>query len=127
MTASIKCTVTETHRNPGGLLCGYGYSASVRPEHGLFDVVSLIARVFLWRQFLSVFPGGKRALLYSINLMRARHPAWFLEDLERLFAMLAKGEIRPSVAERVAFADVIDAHRRIEAGGLDGKLVLCPS
>jgi hypothetical protein len=30
------------------------------------------------------------------------------------------------VAERVAFEDVAEGHRRIEAGGLEGKLVLCP-
>jgi NADPH2:quinone reductase len=59
-------------------------------------------------------------------VMRARHPAWFREDLERLFAMLAKGDIRPRVAERISFEEVAEAHRRLEAGGLEGKLVLCP-
>ena len=54
------------------------------------------------------------------------HPAWFREDLERLFGMLAAGEIHPRVAERVGFGEVIEAHRRIEAGALKGKLVLCP-
>ena len=71
-------------------------------------------------------PGGKRARFYSINLMWARHPAWFREDLERLFGLLASGTIRPRVAERISFDRVAEAHRRIEAGGLDGKLVLCP-
>jgi NADPH:quinone reductase-like Zn-dependent oxidoreductase len=71
-------------------------------------------------------PGGKRARGYSINWMRARHPDWFREDLERLFAMLARGTIRPRVAERISFDDVADAHRRLEEGGLQGKLVLCP-
>jgi NADPH:quinone reductase-like Zn-dependent oxidoreductase len=58
--------------------------------------------------------------------MRARHPAWFKRDLERLFAMLAEGTIRPRVAERISFDGIADAHRRLEAGGLDGKIVLCP-
>jgi NADPH:quinone reductase len=30
------------------------------------------------------------------------------------------------VAERISFDDVAEAHRRLEAGGLEGKLVLCP-
>jgi hypothetical protein len=34
--------------------------------------------------------------------------------------------IRPRVAERISFDQVADAHRRLEAGGLEGKLVLCP-
>jgi hypothetical protein len=51
---------------------------------------------------------------------------WFREDLERLFGLLATGAIRPRVAERISFDEVADAHRRLEAGGLEGKLVLCP-
>jgi NADPH:quinone reductase-like Zn-dependent oxidoreductase len=58
--------------------------------------------------------------------MRARHPTWFKEDLEELFELLAEGAIRPRVAERISFDEVADAHRRLEAGGLEGKLVLCP-
>jgi NADPH:quinone reductase len=59
--------------------------------------------------------------------MRARHPGWFREDLERLFGLLAARSIRPRVAERISFDEVIEAHRRLEAGGLNGKLVLCPN
>jgi NADPH2:quinone reductase len=39
---------------------------------------------------------------------------------------LASGAIRPRVAERISFEEVAEAHRRLEAGGLDGRLVLCP-
>ena len=58
--------------------------------------------------------------------MRARHPAWFQEDLERLFDLLATGAVRPRVAERISFDEIAEAHRRLEASGLAGKLVLCP-
>jgi hypothetical protein len=58
--------------------------------------------------------------------MRARHPAWFREDLESLFGLLAAHAIQPRVAERISFDEVGTAHRRIEEGGLAGKLVLCP-
>ena len=40
--------------------------------------------------------------------------------------MLATRAIRPRVAERISFDKVPEAHCRVEAGGLDGKLVLCP-
>jgi len=39
---------------------------------------------------------------------------------------LATRAIRPRVAERISFDDVAEAHSRLEAGGLEGKLVLCP-
>ncbi len=106
----------------GGLLLAIGYSAGVQAKQGMRAILSSIARMYLW----GLLPGGKHARFYSINLMRVRHPAWFREDLERLFGLLAAGLIRPRVAERISFEDVAEAHRRLEAGGLAGKLVLCP-
>jgi NADPH:quinone reductase-like Zn-dependent oxidoreductase len=106
----------------GGLLCAYGYSAGVQAKRPMLTMLMWIARLYLWRWL----PGGKRACFYSINVMRARHPAWFREDLERLFGLLATRVIRPRVAERISFDEVAEAHRRLEAGGLEGKLVLCP-
>jgi hypothetical protein len=71
-------------------------------------------------------PGSQRLRVYSINVMRALHPAWFREDLERLFGLLATRAIRPRIAERISFDQIAEAHRRLEAGGLEGKLVRCP-
>jgi NADPH:quinone reductase len=110
----------------GGLLCAYGYTAGVQAQRRLLTILMWIGRVYLWRRLLSWLPGGKHLRIYSINAMRARHPAWFREDLERLFGFLATHAIRPRVAERISFAEVAEAHRRLEAGGLKGKLVLCP-
>jgi NADPH:quinone reductase-like Zn-dependent oxidoreductase len=106
----------------GGLLCAYGYSAGVQAQRGMPAILLWIARLYLWRRL----PGGRRARFYSINVMRARHPAWFRDDLERLFGLLATRAIRPRVAARIAFDELAEAHRRLEAGGLEGKLVLCP-
>ncbi|RXG97038.1 medium chain dehydrogenase/reductase family protein [Bradyrhizobium zhanjiangense] len=107
---------------PGGLLCAIGFSASVQAQRRMLPILMEIARLYLWR----LLPGGKRARFYSVSAMRARHPAWFKEDLEQLFELLATGAIRPRIAERISFEEVADAHRRLEAGGLEGKLVLCP-
>jgi NADPH:quinone reductase-like Zn-dependent oxidoreductase len=107
---------------PGGLLSFYGYSAGVQHGLGSRDIGMWMARLWLQRWL----PHGRRARSYSINVMRAMHPAWFKEDLARIFDMLAKGKIRPRIAERISFEEVAEAHRRLEAGGLDGKLVLCP-
>ena len=111
---------------PGGLLCAYGYSATVHGQSRLPVLLWRMVGVSLGRWLRSFLPGGKRLRIYSINAMRARHPAWFRDDLERLIGMLARQAIRPGVAERISFDGVADAHRRLEAGGLDGKLVLCP-
>jgi NADPH2:quinone reductase len=107
----------------GGLLCAYGYSAGAQEQRRMLTMLMWIGRLYLWRWL----PGGKRARFYSINVMRARHPGYFREDLERLFGLLAARSIRPRVAERISFDEVIEAHRRLEAGGLNGKLVLCPN
>jgi NADPH:quinone reductase-like Zn-dependent oxidoreductase len=111
-----------TALKPGGLLCAYGYSAGAQEQRAMLTIFMWIARLYLWRWL----PGGKRGCFYSINMKRARHPAWFREDLERLFGLLASGAIRPRVAERISFDGVAEAHRRLEAGGLEGKVVLCP-
>ncbi len=107
---------------PGGLLVAIGYSAGVQEKRRMLTMLGWIARLYLWRWL----PGRKRAFFYSINVMRALHPAWFREDLGRLLGLLGSGAIRPNIAERISFDGVAEAHRRIEAGGLKGKLVLCP-
>jgi len=106
----------------GGQLCAYGYSAGVQARRHMVTMLMWIARLYLWRWL----PGGKRAGFYSINVMRALHPAWFREDLEQLFGLLARRAVQPRVAERISFDQVSEAHGRLEAGGLEGKLVLCP-
>jgi NADPH:quinone reductase len=106
----------------GGMLCAYGYTAGVQAHRSMPAILIWTARLYLsgW------LPYGKRVYFYSINLMRARHPDWFREDLERLFGLLANRVIQPRVADRISFDEVVDAHRRLEAGGLAGKLILCP-
>jgi NADPH:quinone reductase len=106
----------------GGLLCAYGYTAGVQAHRSIWAILTWTARLYL----LGWLPRGKRVYFYSVNLMRARHPDWFREDLARLFGLLANRVIQPRVAERISFDQVAEAHRRLEAGGLQGKLVLCP-
>ncbi len=87
----------------GGLLCAYGYSVGAQEQRRMLTMLMWIGRLYLWRWL----PGGKRARFYSINVMRARHPSYFREDLERLFGLLAARSIRPRVAERISFDEVI--------------------
>lgn len=108
---------------PGGLLVAIGYSASVQAKQRMPAILAMIARMHLW----GLLPGGKRTRFYSINVMRARHPDWFKQDLTILLGLLLQRLIKPNVAERISFDAVPEAHRRLEAGGLEGKLVLCPA
>jgi NADPH:quinone reductase and related Zn-dependent oxidoreductases len=110
----------------GGVVCVFGYTARVQKQPRMLSVLPWMVGLYLWRQILSWLPSRKRVRLYSINLMRARHPDWFKEDLARLLNLLAARSVRPSVAKRISFAEVAEAHRMVEAGGLDGKIVLCP-
>ena len=110
---------------PGGVLCAYGYTANVQPHRSPFNILMWLMRQYLQASW-SWMKARKRVHVYSINLMRARHPAWFREDLGLLFGMLASHAIQPSIAGRISFDEVAEAHRRLEAGGLNGKLVLCP-
>ena len=107
---------------PGGLLVAIGFSASVQAKQGILRILAAIARMYLW----GLLPGGKRTQFYSINVMRAKHPDWFKQDLAHLFGLLRNRAIQPRVAERISFDKVADAHCRLEAGGLEGKIVLCP-
>jgi NADPH:quinone reductase-like Zn-dependent oxidoreductase len=107
---------------PGGFLSAYGLSAAINADLSLLRTALWFIRPFVW----NVLPNGKAAGFYSITKLRSKHPQWFREDLSALFALLERGEIHPRVAERIGFEGVVDAHRRLEAGGLDGKIVLVP-
>jgi NADPH:quinone reductase-like Zn-dependent oxidoreductase len=106
----------------GGVLVGFGFSQPMSSGASVLSLGYWLLRLKLW----NLLPNGRRARFYSITALRKRHPEWYRADLEKLFELLAQGRIHPRIAERIQLSDVPDAHRRIEAGGLDGKLVICP-
>jgi NADPH:quinone reductase-like Zn-dependent oxidoreductase len=106
---------------PGGILCAFGFSDAVKRGGSTFALGAELLKLRLWNVF-----GHGRARFYSVTSMRRRHPSWFRTDLNALFELLSKRAIAPRVAERIGLADVADAHRRLEKGHLNGKIVLCP-
>lgn len=106
---------------PGGRLCAFGFSDAVQRGGSVVGLAAALLRLRWWNAF-----GHAHAGFYSVTDVRKAHPAWFREDLEALFALLAKRLIAPRIADRIGLADVAAAHRRLEAGHLDGKLVVCP-
>ncbi len=106
----------------GGVLSAFGLSAAVKTGARLATVGWWLARLRVW----DLWPNGKSARFYSIVALRNAHPDWYRADLGTLFHLLANGAINPKVAEHIGLEDVAEAHRRLEAGGVRGKIVICP-
>ena len=105
----------------GGVLCAFGFSDAVRHGGSVLTLGAALLRLRLWNAF-----GHAHARFYSVTDVRKAHPEWYRADLEALFELLSKGAISPRVAERIGLGDVAAAHRHVEAGHLDGKIVICP-
>jgi NADPH:quinone reductase-like Zn-dependent oxidoreductase len=106
----------------GGFLSAYGLSTAVNTGATLPTVAWWFARLRLW----DLLPNGKSAKFFSIGALRARHPEWYRADLAQLFRLLAEGAIDPLIAERIGLDGVPEAHRKLAAGGVRGKIVICP-
>ena len=109
----------------GGLLVGYGAQTMAVGREGLAAAGLGLARLKLWGALSFLF-GGSRALFYSITTRRSTHPEEFKADMATLFDFVRKGAISPVVIERLPLAAAREVHRRIDAGGLGGKVVLLP-
>ena len=103
---------------PGGMLIVFGFQNAVLGRGGSIPLDLVKLKLWDW------LPNGHATAFYSIGAMRRVHPDWFREDLATLFAMLAEGRIDPAVAEVVPLADVRRAHERVEAGEVQGKMVM---
>lgn len=104
----------------GGMLCAFGFSDAIRRGGSILTVGAALVRLQLWNTF-----GHARARFYSVTDARQAHPGRYRADLGALFMLLSQRAIRPHVAARITLGDVAEAHRRIEAGHLDGKIVIC--
>ncbi|NNU80098.1 zinc-binding dehydrogenase [Halovulum dunhuangense] len=103
---------------PGGMLVAFGFQNEVLGREGSIPVDFVRLKIWDW------LPNGHATAFYSIGAMRRRHPEWFRADLAALFGMLAEGRIAPVVAEVLPLSKVREAHARLEAGAVAGKLVL---
>lgn len=103
---------------PGGMLVAYGFMNEVLGRGGSIPLDFLKLKLWDW------LPNGHTTAFYSIGAMRRSHPEWFKEDLATLLAMLAGGRFDPAVTEVMPLSEVRRAHERIEAGDVQGKLVM---
>lgn len=116
---------------PGGRLVVLGFSAPFRDAHRAgHSQPGLLARLrfavdFLRIQWLaSRSRASRRIIFYDISGRRVRHPQDFQDDLSTLFALLEAGRISPRIQRVFRLDEAVEAHRLIEAGLVEGRLVL---
>jgi len=107
----------------GGRLVGIGASAAAGRGSKLEAIVAFVRLLIGFRLR---FWDNRSARFYSITDERRAKPEQFRDDLAKLFGWLDEGAIQPRVDERLTLNEIADAHARLEAGGLSGKLVVFP-
>jgi NADPH:quinone reductase-like Zn-dependent oxidoreductase len=108
----------------GGTIVAFGYyQAANRGTGALRDILAQYTRLWLW----SLPPGRKHAAFYDTRPMKRKHPDWFRDDLARLLALLAAGELKPVIADRLRLEEVVIAHRKLAQAEVQGRLVLTPN
>jgi NADPH:quinone reductase-like Zn-dependent oxidoreductase len=100
------------------MLIAFGFQNEVLGRGGSIPLDFVKLKLWDW------LPNGHATAFYSIGAMRRSRPDWFKEDLATLFGMLAENRIDPAIAEIVPLSEVRRAHERVEAGEVQGKLVM---
>jgi len=98
-----------------GLVVGYGFVAT----DGTLDVLRGFAALFLGARL-----AGRRGAFYGITALYRKDKRPFKEDLPKLFALLRTRQVQPRIAARLPLLAGREAERRLEAGGVAGKIVL---
>lgn len=105
----------------GGRLVAYGMQAAIRGLRA--SIPTLVASMTLLGM-LRAIPDGRRVRFYSVTDEKRRHPDEFRQDLAEVLRLLADGEIRPVIAERLPLSEAAHAHELIENSRVAGKIVL---
>lgn len=104
----------------GGWVVGYGFMGAMAP--GLAGMLSAA------RGSTALFMGaplhGRKSAFYGITALYRRDKQPFREDLPKLFALLAAGQIKPVIATRLPLLAGRRAVELLEKGGVTGKIVL---
>lgn len=106
---------------PGGVVVSFGFSFTVTANHSKWFGLARTVGALL-RARLTPGPGVR---LYRVEEFARKHPDTYRADLNHLVDMLADGVLTP-VVTRLPLTQAAEAHRRLEAREVIGKLVLQP-
>ncbi len=109
---------------PSGAVISYG-AMDVFPS-GRFSLWSGLRQVLFQPRFtpLDLLADNRGVMGFDIAGRRAAQPTRFNDDLHTLFTLLEDGVLAPEIHDRLPLARAADAHERLAAGRLTGKLVL---
>jgi NADPH2:quinone reductase len=99
----------------GGLVVGYGFMAA----HGTAETLRGVLTLLLGARL-----AGRRGIFYGITALYRKNKRPFKDDLPKLFELLAARRIQPRIAARLPLLAGREAERLLEAGGINGKIVL---
>jgi len=102
----------------GGRLAWFGVAAT--KKSGLSVIPFTMMMLFL----LKLVPSSKQTPLAPDI---SKDNSWYRETLVELLDLLAKGTIKPVVAEYIPLVEAARAHELLERGGYTGKVVLVTS
>jgi len=114
---SVEC-LRATRR--GGSLIGYGWMGTARGGR----ISTGLTLKTLWTVLATAPLSGRRGAFYGITALYRRDPKPFREDFASLLALLKAGELLPRIAATLPLLEARRGIEMLEAGGLEGKLVL---
>lgn len=104
----------------GGIVVSYGFTATIKNgKASLWGVIRAYSALYAGARL-----AGRRSTFYGITMIYRKDPQPFREDLPKLFELLRQGAIRPRIAARLGLLEGRKAQEMLEAGGIDGKIVL---
>jgi len=115
---------------PAGRLVVAGFTAAFRAGQRAGKWRGLMAKLGLGFDFvriksMSSMPFvSQRVVFYDVSGQRAEHPEHFQDDLTMLLSLLEAGRIAPRVQRVFGLDEAIEAHRLIETGQVEGRIVL---
>jgi NADPH:quinone reductase-like Zn-dependent oxidoreductase len=74
--------------------------------------------------WLNLLPNGRGVSFYGITAVYSTNKKPFMEDLPILFKMLADGQIKPVIAEKLPLLDAARGQILLESGKVSGNIVL---
>ncbi len=111
--ANIGPCIGATKR--GGIVVGYGFMGA----KGTFATIRMFANLLVGARLR-----GRRGTFYGITMLYRKDPRPFREDLPKIFALFAAKQLDPLVSTTLPLLEARRAMELLNAGTVQGKIVL---